>query len=58
MTDATKEKIKLRANYLNGLALLFVGLGGLGPLFITLQSLRPLWEVGASFDLALLWSYG
>lgn len=30
MTDAVKEQIKLRANYLNGLALLFAGLGALG----------------------------
>lgn len=33
MTDAEKEQIKLRANYLNGLALLFAGLGALGPAF-------------------------
>ena len=33
MTDAEKEQIKLRANYLNGLALPFAGLGALGPAF-------------------------
>lgn len=27
MTEAEREKIKLRANYLNGVALLFLGLG-------------------------------
>ncbi len=38
MTEAEREKIKLRANYLNGVALLFLGLGGLGPLFAVLAS--------------------
>ena len=38
MTEAEREKIKLRAAYLNGLALIFFGLGGLGPAFALLDS--------------------
>jgi hypothetical protein len=56
MSDAQKEKIKLRANYLNGLALIFIGLGGLAPVFLALQSTRNYWEVGAS--LIWLWCGG
>lgn len=40
MTDGEKEKIKLRASYLNGVALVFLSLGGLGPFFIAYQSLE------------------
>ena len=39
MTDAKKEQIKLRASYLNGIALLFMGLGGLAPAFAVYQNL-------------------
>jgi hypothetical protein len=32
MTEAQREKIKLRSNYLNGVALIFLGLGDLDQL--------------------------
>ena len=48
MTDSEREKIKLRATYLNGVALL--GLGGLGPLFSFLVS-----GGGKSIWVALIW---
>ncbi|MCR4267093.1 hypothetical protein [Nitratireductor sp. ZSWI3] len=40
MTEGEKEKIKLRANYLNGLSLIFMGLGGLGPVYTAMQTLE------------------
>ncbi|WP_158659354.1 hypothetical protein [Paracoccus denitrificans] len=33
MKDSEKEQIKIRAAYLNGLALIFFGIGGFGPAF-------------------------
>ncbi|KFB08850.1 hypothetical protein [Nitratireductor basaltis] len=39
MKDSEKEKIKLRANYLNGISLIFMGLGGLGPMFLAMQTM-------------------
>ena len=50
MTDSEREKIKLRATYLNGVALLLLGLGGLGPLFSFLVS-----GGGKSIWVALIW---
>lgn len=38
MTESQKESIKLRASYLNGLALIFFGIGGLAPLFAAMQT--------------------
>lgn len=38
MRDSEKEKIKLRASYLNGVALIFLSLGGLGPFFLVYQT--------------------
>lgn len=37
MTESEREKIKLRAAYLNGLALIFFGIGGFGPAFALLN---------------------
>jgi hypothetical protein len=38
LTETEREKIKLRASYLNGLALIFFGIGGLGPAFTMLNT--------------------
>ena len=40
MTDSEREKIKLRAAYLNGLALIFFGIGGFGPAFVLLETFQ------------------
>lgn len=38
MGEVEREKIKLRAAYLNGLALIFFGIGGFGPAFALMNS--------------------
>lgn len=38
MTEVEREKIKLRSTYMNGVALIFLGLGGLGPAFALLNT--------------------
>jgi hypothetical protein len=50
MTDCEKEQIKLRANYVNGIALIFMGLGGLGPVFLELRNLTVF-----SMGMAVVW---
>lgn len=52
MTEADREKIKLRAAYLNGLALIFFGIGGFGPAFALLSTFQ--WK---NVILALVWLY-
>lgn len=37
MTEVEREKIKLRSTYMNGVALIVLGLGGLGPAFALLN---------------------
>lgn len=55
MKESDREKIKLRANYLNGVALIFLSLGGLGPAFVALQGLDTKGIIGA---LIWLWAAG
>lgn len=55
MTDGEKEKIKLRANYLNGVALIFMSIGGLGPFFIAYQTFE--W-IKMLYSLVFLWAGG
>ncbi|OWY18244.1 hypothetical protein B6V73_00035 [Thioclava sp. JM3] len=50
MTEAKREKIKLRAAYLNGLALIFFGIGGFGPAFALLNTFQ--WK---NLIVALVW---
>lgn len=50
MTDGKKEQIKLRANYLNGIAVVFLSIGGLAPFFIAYQSL-DWWKIFVSLGL-------
>jgi hypothetical protein len=50
MTEAEREKIKIRAAYLNGLSLIFFGIGGFGPAFAILSS-----HDGRSIFVALVW---
>ena len=50
MTETQREKVKLRSTYLNGVALIFLGLGGLGPAFALLDNL----DLRSSI-LALIW---
>lgn len=38
LTEADREKIKLRASYLNGIAIVLLALGGLGPAFALLNT--------------------
>lgn len=47
MKESQREKIKLRANYLNGTALIFLSLGGLGPAFVAIQGLDIKGIIGA-----------
>lgn len=48
MKESQREKIKLRANYLNGVALIFLSLGGLGPAFVAIQGLETKALIGAA----------
>jgi hypothetical protein len=50
MTEVEREKIKLRSTYLNGVALIFLGLGGLGPAFAIFNTFE--WK---SLLMALVW---
>ena len=50
MTETEREKIKLRSTYLNGVALIFLGLGGLGPAFALYSSFE--WK---NLFMALVW---
>lgn len=43
MTDAEKEQVKLRANYLNGLALALAAAGGIGPATLMIYRFEPKW---------------
>ena len=55
MTEAQREKIKIRSNYLNGVALIFLGLGGLGPAFAMLNTYE--WK-GVILALVWIWMGG
>lgn len=50
MTETEREKTKLRSNYLNGVALIFLGLGGLGPAFALVNTFE--WK---NLIMALVW---
>ena len=52
ITETEREKIKLRAAYLNGIALIFFGLGGFGPAFALLNDFS--WKSAA---MALVWMW-
>ncbi|MCP1198780.1 hypothetical protein [Notoacmeibacter sp. MSK16QG-6] len=53
MSETEREKIKLRSTYLNGVALIFLGLGGLGPAFTLIHSLNFFeWK---NLVIALIW---
>lgn len=55
MKESQREKIKLRASYLNGVALIFLSLGGLGPAFVAIQGVETKALIVAIF---WLWAGG
>lgn len=55
MAEVEREKIKLRSTYLNGIALVFLGLGGLGPAFALANTFE--WK-GLLLALVWLWAGG
>ncbi|RWN42600.1 MAG: hypothetical protein EOR96_09690 [Mesorhizobium sp.] len=53
MTEGERERIKLRANYLNGLGLIFAAAGGIGPAILMIYRMETKWLI---VGLMLLWA--